>query len=353
MRIPAPELGSRNRLASVLLVLGALLVRCCRARGEPPPARRRSPAGAGHHQHGGFRHRAAAGPRAADRGELPALRERRLLLRHPHPSRRRQFRHPGRRPLGHRLQAQAGARPGLQRVRQRPAEQARHGGPGARRERPTRAMRRFYVNLVDNPDLDPLPTRWGYAVFGRVVQGMDVVDRIGVTPTGCFGPFKSDTPLKPVDHQEGRSDRWRPARPRRGPAPMPTPSRRPGHHSLAEIEPVARNEPAVRLGCAPGCRRAGGGRAVPRISCDTHAADAEALYILGDLFEIWVGDDDPDPTKARVCEALRELTASGVGLLRPARQPGLSARARILPTKPAAVCCRIRSWRNSMASGCC
>ncbi|HKT72830.1 MAG TPA: peptidylprolyl isomerase [Steroidobacteraceae bacterium] len=56
----------------------------------------------------------------------------------------------------------------------------------------------FYVNLVDNPDLDPLPTRWGYAVFGRVVQGMDVVDRIGVTPTGAFGPFKSDAPLKPV-----------------------------------------------------------------------------------------------------------------------------------------------------------
>jgi cyclophilin family peptidyl-prolyl cis-trans isomerase len=56
----------------------------------------------------------------------------------------------------------------------------------------------FYVNLVDNPDLDPLPTRWGYAVFGRVVQGMDVVDRIGVIPTGSSGPFKSDTPLKPV-----------------------------------------------------------------------------------------------------------------------------------------------------------
>jgi peptidyl-prolyl cis-trans isomerase A (cyclophilin A) len=56
----------------------------------------------------------------------------------------------------------------------------------------------FYVNLVDNSDLDPLPTRWGYAVFGKVVQGMDVIDRIGVTPTGASGPFKSDTPLKPV-----------------------------------------------------------------------------------------------------------------------------------------------------------
>jgi len=56
----------------------------------------------------------------------------------------------------------------------------------------------FYVNLADNPDLDPLPTRWGYSVFGRVVEGMDVIERIGVTPTGAVGPFKSDAPLKPV-----------------------------------------------------------------------------------------------------------------------------------------------------------
>jgi UDP-2,3-diacylglucosamine hydrolase len=45
----------------------------------------------------------------------------------------------------------------------------------------------------------------------------------------------------------------------------------------------------------------------------THAADADALYILGDLFEVWIGDDDPDPTKTRVCEGLRALTAKGIG----------------------------------------
>ena len=56
----------------------------------------------------------------------------------------------------------------------------------------------FYVNLVDNPDLDPVPTRWGYAVFGHILQGMDVIDRIGETPTGAAGQFKSDSPLKPV-----------------------------------------------------------------------------------------------------------------------------------------------------------
>lgn len=68
----------------------------------------------------------------------------------------------------------------------------------ARGENPHSGNAQFYINLVDNPDLDPLPTRWGYAVFGRIVQGMDVIDRIGVTPTGASGPFKADTPLKPV-----------------------------------------------------------------------------------------------------------------------------------------------------------
>ena len=68
----------------------------------------------------------------------------------------------------------------------------------ARSEGPHSSNSQFYVNLVDNPDLDPVPTRWGYTVFGKIVQGMDVVDRIGETPTGSTGPFKSDAPLKPV-----------------------------------------------------------------------------------------------------------------------------------------------------------
>jgi len=42
------------------------------------------------------------------------------------------------------------------------------------------------------------------------------------------------------------------------------------------------------------------------------AAGAEALYILGDLFEAWVGDDDQEPANERVCRALRALTAGGV-----------------------------------------
>ena len=44
----------------------------------------------------------------------------------------------------------------------------------------------------------------------------------------------------------------------------------------------------------------------------THAARAEALYILGDLFEAWVGDDDTGADKRAVCRALRALTEGGV-----------------------------------------
>jgi cyclophilin family peptidyl-prolyl cis-trans isomerase len=55
----------------------------------------------------------------------------------------------------------------------------------------------FYVNLYDNEALDPNQTRWGYAVFGKVVQGMDVVDKIGNVATNTHGAFK-DTPVEPV-----------------------------------------------------------------------------------------------------------------------------------------------------------
>ena len=77
--------------------------------------------------------------------------------------------------------------------------QNKRGAVGlARGDSPHSGNAQFYINLVDNPDLDPVPTRWGYAVFGRIVQGMDVIERIGETPTGAVGPFKSDAPLKPV-----------------------------------------------------------------------------------------------------------------------------------------------------------
>lgn len=68
----------------------------------------------------------------------------------------------------------------------------------ARASGPHTGDAQFFVNVGNNADLDPLPTRWGYAVFGTVVSGMDVVDRISVQPTGAVSSLKSDAPLKAV-----------------------------------------------------------------------------------------------------------------------------------------------------------
>jgi peptidyl-prolyl cis-trans isomerase A (cyclophilin A) len=94
----------------------------------------------------------------------------------------------------------------------------------ARAEPPHSGNAQFYVNLVDNPDLDPVPTRWGYTVFGRVVQGMDVIDRIGETPTGAMGPFKSDAPLKPVIIEKMEIVSPSPAATLAPPTPVSTPA---------------------------------------------------------------------------------------------------------------------------------
>jgi peptidyl-prolyl cis-trans isomerase A (cyclophilin A)/peptidyl-prolyl cis-trans isomerase B (cyclophilin B) len=68
----------------------------------------------------------------------------------------------------------------------------------ARNSAPHSGNCQFYINLADNAELDPLPVRWGFAVFGRVIDGMDVVDRMGTVPTGPEGIFKSDAPLSHI-----------------------------------------------------------------------------------------------------------------------------------------------------------
>ena len=68
----------------------------------------------------------------------------------------------------------------------------------ARTGEPHSADSQFFVNLVNNDRLDPMPTRWGYAVFGEIVEGMDVVDDIGYRATGPAGPFAQDVPAAPV-----------------------------------------------------------------------------------------------------------------------------------------------------------
>ena len=68
----------------------------------------------------------------------------------------------------------------------------------ARHDDPHSASSQFYVNLVDNLSLDPGPTRWGYTVVGRVVEGMDVIDKIASVATGSRPPFGDDVPVEPV-----------------------------------------------------------------------------------------------------------------------------------------------------------
>lgn len=63
------------------------------------------------------------------------------------------------------------------------------------------ATSQFFINLKDNTFLDhrdTTPRGYGYCVFGKVVEGMEVVDAIAAIPTGPGGPFPAEVPQKPV-----------------------------------------------------------------------------------------------------------------------------------------------------------
>ena len=64
----------------------------------------------------------------------------------------------------------------------------------ARTNEPHSASSQFYINLADNFSLDPMPTRWGYAVFGDVIQGFDVVNAIAGNATQTMNGMQ-DVPL--------------------------------------------------------------------------------------------------------------------------------------------------------------
>jgi peptidyl-prolyl cis-trans isomerase A (cyclophilin A)/peptidyl-prolyl cis-trans isomerase B (cyclophilin B) len=71
----------------------------------------------------------------------------------------------------------------------------------ARTADPNSATAQFFINVADNAFLnwgDPRSDGHGYAVFGRVIDGMDVVTKIAKTPTGAGGPFPRDVPRPPV-----------------------------------------------------------------------------------------------------------------------------------------------------------
>jgi cyclophilin family peptidyl-prolyl cis-trans isomerase len=70
----------------------------------------------------------------------------------------------------------------------------------ARTMDPDSATAQFFINLIDNPFLNfvsPDPEQIGYCVFGKVISGMDVVQKIGISPTGNVGRF-TDVPIKPI-----------------------------------------------------------------------------------------------------------------------------------------------------------
>lgn len=68
----------------------------------------------------------------------------------------------------------------------------------ARGADPNSGTAQFFFNLVDNRRLDFVGNQsgltWGYAVFGKVIKGMDVVDKIAALPTRPLGPFAADVP---------------------------------------------------------------------------------------------------------------------------------------------------------------
>jgi len=70
----------------------------------------------------------------------------------------------------------------------------------ARTGNPDSATAQFFINTVDNDFLNftaPNPRGWGYAVFGKVVDGMDTVDKIRAVKTGFSGRYR-DVPVETV-----------------------------------------------------------------------------------------------------------------------------------------------------------
>jgi peptidyl-prolyl cis-trans isomerase A (cyclophilin A)/peptidyl-prolyl cis-trans isomerase B (cyclophilin B) len=77
----------------------------------------------------------------------------------------------------------------------------------ARTSDPNSATAQFFINHRNNDFLNhtaPTPQGWGYAVFGKVIKGMDVVNKIAAIPTGPRGPFPSDVPSQQVMIEDAR-----------------------------------------------------------------------------------------------------------------------------------------------------
>ena len=108
--------------------------------------------------------------------------------------------------------AQAGGHTADLKVKENDESIANESGNGLSNIRGTIAMARtgdphsansqFFINVDNNVRLDPnkntVGGSWGYTVFGFVIEGMDVVDKIVSVQTGPQGPFKTDVPIVPI-----------------------------------------------------------------------------------------------------------------------------------------------------------
>ncbi|HEX7915968.1 peptidylprolyl isomerase [Rudaea sp.] len=96
------------------------------------------------------------------------------------------------------------------RTRQRIANEANNGMSNLKytiavarnKDDPLSGSSGYFINLVDNKRLDFTADTngmtWGYAVFGKVVKGQNIVDKIAAIPTGAAGPLMSDVPTTQV-----------------------------------------------------------------------------------------------------------------------------------------------------------
>ena len=96
-------------------------------------------------------------------------------------------------------------KPGIQNEAEQSSKAGLLNVPGtlamARTSDPHSASAQFFINVKDNAFLNfrsPDPQGYGYTVFGKVVEGMDVVNKIAVTPTGAGGPFPKDVPVEKI-----------------------------------------------------------------------------------------------------------------------------------------------------------
>jgi len=105
----------------------------------------------------------------------------------------------------------------------------------ARGADPNSGTAQFFFNLVDNRRLDFVGNQsgltWGYAVFGKVIKGMDVVDKMAALPTRGLGPFAGDVPnpLVVIDSASvvGEEPANAPAAPQQA-TPATEPAKKPG-----------------------------------------------------------------------------------------------------------------------------